>query len=66
MFKPKTEKIKNLSILYPEVIKELETILAGRTNVYIDFSNVVFWQNKLNWHIDIKRLKQFLNSFETV
>lgn len=66
MFKPKTEKIKNLSILYPEVIKELETILAGRTNIYIDFSNVVFWQNKLNWHIDIKRLKQFLNSFETV
>lgn len=66
IFKPKTDKIKDLSILYPKVIEELETILAGRTNIYIDFSNVIFWQNKINWHIDIKRLKQFLNSFETV
>ena len=36
------------------------------TNIYIDFANVLPWQEKLGWHIDIKRLKLFLDSFNTV
>lgn len=66
MYKPKTEKIEKLSILFPLRIKELEMIFNKQTNVYIDYANVYFWSKKLNWHIDIKRLKQFLDSFDTI
>lgn len=41
-------------------------VFNNRTNVYIDFANVIRWQEKLNWHIDLKRLKQLLDSFDTV
>ncbi|HQA95959.1 MAG TPA: NYN domain-containing protein, partial [Candidatus Colwellbacteria bacterium] len=66
MFNPKTEKIKNISRVLPYRIKELESILNGKTNVYIDYANVRPWANKLDWHIDLKRLKQFLNSFDNI
>lgn len=66
MFNPKTEKIKNLSKKFIKPIKELEEIFDGKTNVYIDFANVLGWQDKLEWHISLKRLKQFLDSFENV
>ena len=36
------------------------------TNVYIDFANVFRWQEKLEWHISLKRLKQLLDSFTNV
>ena len=66
MFNSKTERIKKLSELFSGRIKELENIFAGSANVYIDYGNVFRWQNKLKWHIDVKRLKQLLDSFSTI
>ena len=34
--------------------------------LYIDYANVRPWSEKLGWHIELKRLKQFLDSFDTV
>lgn len=66
MFKPRTERIQQLAVKYPRRIKELEGIFDRPTNVYIDFANVRPWSTKLGWHVDPKRLKQFLDSFDTV
>lgn len=66
MFKPKTEKIKILAEESSKVIKELESIFDSKTNVYIDFANVLGWQDRLKWRIDLKRLKQFLDSFVNI
>ncbi len=66
MFKPSTEKIKLLSELYPESLKQLESIFDKSSSIYIDFANVVHWTKKLRWRIDLKRLKQLFNSFDTV
>jgi uncharacterized LabA/DUF88 family protein len=66
MFTPKVDRIRELSGIYPKRIEELETIFFGKTNVYIDFANVIGWQDKLGWHIDLKRLKQLLDSFSTI
>lgn len=46
MFIPYTAKIKELAILYPERIQELERIFDLRTNVYIDYANVRPWATK--------------------
>ena len=66
MFKPVSDKIKALAATYPEKIQELESIFDKKTNVYIDYANVRPWSQKLGWHIDLKRLKQLLRSFDTI
>ncbi|MEK7447340.1 MAG: NYN domain-containing protein [Patescibacteria group bacterium] len=66
MFKAKTEIIERLAGKYPKRIEELEKIFDGKTNIYIDFANVRPWSNKLGWHVDPKRLKQFLDSFDNI
>lgn len=66
MFKTKTEKIRKLSEYFPNRIDELEKIFSGVTNIYIDYANIRPWANKLGWHIELKRLKQFLDSFEQI
>lgn len=66
LFNPKTEKIKQLAQKFAHRILELEQVFNKPTNVYIDYANVKPWSTKLGWHIDIKRLKQFLESFENV
>ena len=66
MFQAKTERIKKLSQKYPDRILELEKIFDKKANIYIDFANVIRWQDKLKWHIDLKRLKQFLDSFRNI
>ena len=66
MFIPKTEKIKDIASGKQEVIAQLESIFASKTRIYIDYANVRPWSNKLGWHIDLKRLKQFLTSFDTI
>lgn len=66
MFKPKTERIQHLAIDKQEVIKQLESIFGAKTRIYIDYANVRPWSVKLGWHIDLKRLKQFLDSFDTI
>ena len=66
MFKPKTNRIRELAEKHPRRIEELEGIFDRKTNVYIDFANVRPWATKLGWHVDPKRLKQFLDSFDTI
>ncbi|MBU0693341.1 MAG: NYN domain-containing protein [Candidatus Omnitrophica bacterium] len=66
MFNPKTNTIAELAKKVPELIENLKTIFDQPTNVYIDFANVIHWQDKLQWHIDLKRLQQFLDSFTNV
>jgi uncharacterized LabA/DUF88 family protein len=66
MFTPKTERIKNIAKDKQEVIAQLENIFTDKTRVYIDYANVRPWSEKLEWHIELKRLKQFLDSFDTV
>ena len=66
MFTPKTQRIKDIAKNKQEVIKRLENIFAAKTRVYIDYANVRPWSEKLEWHIELKRLKQFLDSFNTV
>jgi len=66
MFKPTTKKVEILAGIYLKRIKELKTIFRKKTSVYIDFANVYHWQEKLKWHIDLKRLKQLFDSFDTI
>lgn len=63
MFTPKTERIKEIADHNPELVKRLDGIFNATTRVYIDYANVRPWSTKLQWHIDLKRLKQFLDSF---
>lgn len=66
MFKSRTERISELAGKYPRRIEELERVFDRPTNVYIDYANVRPWATKLGWHVDLKRLKQFLDSFDTI
>ena len=66
MFNPRTERIKKLAELFPKIILELENIFGKSANIYIDWQNVLHWQEKLNWHFDTKRIKQFFDSFDTI
>ena len=66
MFTPKTDKIKKVSAAHKDAMSRLEKILSSSTRVYIDYANVRPWTNKLGWHIDLRRLKQFLDSFDTI
>ena len=66
MFTPKTEKIKRIAESKQDAIKQLESIFSARTRIYIDYANVRPWSERLGWHIDLKRLKQFLDSFDTI
>ncbi|HYC34303.1 MAG TPA: NYN domain-containing protein [Candidatus Paceibacterota bacterium] len=66
MFSPKTERLAKLAEIYPERIKELEEVFGSNSNIYIDFANVRSWSQKLGWHVDLKRLKQLLDSFNTI
>jgi len=66
MFKPKTELIKKIALEKQDVIKQLEEIFNKKTHIYIDYANVRPWSSRLGWHIDLARLKGFLNSFENI
>ncbi len=66
MFIPKTERIESIAKRKQVVITQLESIFDTKTRVYIDYANVRPWSEKLGWHIEIRRLKQFLDSFNTV
>ena len=50
----------------PEKIKLLETLLNEHTVVYIDFGNVSGWSKRLGWEIDLRRLKDLLDSFGVI
>jgi uncharacterized LabA/DUF88 family protein len=66
MFIAKTKKIEKIAVEKQNVIAELQNILEGNIAMYIDFANIRPWSEKLNWHFDIKRLKQFLDSFDNI
>jgi uncharacterized LabA/DUF88 family protein len=66
MFKASTPKLQALAAKRPDVIEQLERLLIGRVNVYIDYANVRPWSRRLRWHIDLKRLHQFLRCFDTI
>lgn len=66
MFQAKTKKIELLGQLFPSRIKELEGLLDNSTSVYIDYANVRPWSDRLGWHVEPDRLKQFFDSFNTV
>lgn len=66
MFNPKTEKLEKLAAHHEKVIEQLKNLLSGSTNMYVDYANVRPWATKLKWHIDFKRLKQFLDSFDNI
>ncbi|MDP2655087.1 MAG: NYN domain-containing protein [bacterium] len=66
MFTPKTERIRNLAAGKAAVITGLEKLLDGSVRMYIDYANVRPWSTRLGWHVDLKRLKQFLDSFDTI
>jgi uncharacterized LabA/DUF88 family protein len=44
-------------------VSSLEKLLTANTVVYIDFGNVREWRKRLGWEIDLKKLKDFLDSF---
>lgn len=66
MFNPKTKRIEKLAKLFPKTILDLEAIFGGPTNIYIDWQNVIHWQKKMQWNFDLKRIKQFFDSFDNV
>ena len=66
MFRPTTNHINKTAERYPERIKRLDDVFDKPSIVYIDFANVFYWQSKLGWHIDLKRLKDLLGGFETI
>ena len=66
MFIPKTDKIRKLSEVFSKHITEFDSIVNKNTRIYIDWQNVLHWQEKLNWHFSLKRLKQFFDSFDTI
>lgn len=66
MFKPKTEKIEKFFSQNKKAIEELKNIFIGKTNIYIDYANMIYWQNKLGWRFDMERLKQFFDSFDNI
>ncbi|MBU4482334.1 hypothetical protein L6278_00075, partial [Candidatus Parcubacteria bacterium] len=66
MFNPKTKIIEKIYSELKWPIEELENIFIKQTNVYIDYANVRPWSNRIGWNIDLKRLKQFLDSFNTI
>ncbi len=66
MFAPKTEKIKAIAEKSQVMIKQLEQLFGISARMYIDYANVRPWSNKLKWHIDLKRLKQFMDSFDAI
>ena len=66
MFKSEKPEIIKLVQGNQELIQQLEMLLAGRVNMYIDYANVRPWAVRLNWHIDLKRLKSFLDAFNNI
>lgn len=63
MYKPKTIALDVFGQKLPDRIQFLEKILNEKTVVYIDYGNVRGWERRLGWKIDIRKLKDFFDSF---
>ncbi len=66
VFTPRTDRIQKLYDAGSSTVDELASLFQGDVRVYIDYANVRPWSDRLGWHIDPKRLKQFLDSFMAV
>ena len=66
MFIPKTDRIQDLVAIKPTVVAELEQLFGESARMYIDYANVRPQSTRLGWHVDLKRLKQFIDSFSTI
>ncbi|MBP7760478.1 NYN domain-containing protein [Candidatus Saccharibacteria bacterium] len=65
-FSPATPRIKAIYAQQPHGVDQLLKLLDGKTRVYIDYANVRPWSEKLQWHVDPKRLMQFYRSFPAI
>jgi uncharacterized LabA/DUF88 family protein len=63
VFTPRTKEITAFAAKYPDRVAFLQKILTDRSIVYIDFGNVSHWSKRLGWQIDLRKLKDFLDSF---
>jgi uncharacterized LabA/DUF88 family protein len=63
MFAPTTNAIEALARKWPDRIALLDSVLAKPSIVYIDYANVRGWTKRLGWNIDLKVLKDLLDSF---
>ncbi len=63
-FQPKTSRIEKLASAFPYVVEEFEAILDRKTSIYLDYANIRGWSEKLEWHVDLKRLYQLFESFD--
>jgi len=63
VYKPKTIAIDVFGQKLPDRIEYLSKVLDEKTIVYIDYGNVRGWERRLGWSIDIRKLKDFLDSF---
>ncbi|MHB9020117.1 MAG: NYN domain-containing protein [Minisyncoccota bacterium] len=67
MFIAKKELIRKIAEKEKgKIIEQLESLFCGKVNIYIDYANVRPWAERLKWHVDIERLKWFLDSFDNV
>src|ERR1035438_9111829 len=66
MFQPKTPEIDALGKKFPDRVKLLEALLTDRTIVYIDYANVRGWSKRLGWSLDLRKLKDLLDSFGVI
>ena len=65
-FNPKTNRIRALVERFAYIVTDLDPLFGDgstSTNSYIDYGNVRNWADRLGWHVDLKRLKQLLDSF---
>ena len=57
--------MKGVGRIISETIEEVSVILSEPTKVYIDWQNVLHWQEKLGCCIfNSKKIKQFFDSFD--
>jgi len=63
-FSPLTDRIGEIAGKKTATIDQLNSLFLGRTKIYIDYANVRPWSERLGWHVDTKRLMQFLKSFD--
>lgn len=62
-FNPKTSRIEKLSKVLPTAVDDFDGFLDRKAGIYLDYANIRGWSEKLGWHVDLKRLYQFFESF---
>src|SRR5689334_13482943 len=63
MFTPRTSTLAALAKKFPDRIALLEKVLDDKTIVYIDYANIRGMCKRLSWQIDLRKLKDLLDSF---